>query len=126
MYNKVVAGVICTSNNNNNDNNNDNQDDDKSQFDIDNVNLTLILTSTCTIKGKVIKKRKTSLVTETKQLVPIQNYKAWLIHRDDIHTKLIQNLVIQTLKDGYSVTKSKEASIENSTLVPKIPTLPEF
>ena len=42
MYNKVVAGVICTSNNNNNDNNNDNQDDDKSQFDIDNVNLTLI------------------------------------------------------------------------------------
>ena len=85
-------------------------------------------TSTNSTIGKGTKKRKRSLVGGNQAIgtdTELQN-SVRQIQRDGIHTKLIQNLVIQTQKDGHSVSKSKEPSVETNTLVPKIPTLPEF
>ena len=85
-------------------------------------------TSTNSTIGKGTKKRKRSLVGGNQAIgtdTELQN-SVRQIQRDGIHTELIQNLVIQTQKDGHSVSKSNEPSVENSIFVPKIPTLPEF
>ena len=85
-------------------------------------------TSVSTRRGKCTKKRKRSLVREKQAIgtdTELQN-SVRQIQRDGIHTELIQNLVIETQQDGHSFSKSKEPSVENDILVPKIPTLPDF
>ena len=85
-------------------------------------------TSISTTKGEGTKKRKRYLIT-VKQAIgtdtELQN-SARQIQRNGIHTELVLNLVMQTQKVGNSVGKSKEPSVENNILVPKIPILPEF